>query len=545
MAGNESGAPRAGKPKAQPQHAPEVEKTVVIGEEADTNATVILSGEASTAKPDKKPAGASSTSKPSSAKTAAGQSGAPAKKSNRVGDFEVIRKLGKGGMGDVYLARQVSLDRYVALKVLSKELAKREDFVQRFMREARTMARLDHPHAVKAYAAEYQAGLHFVAIEYIDGQSMQDWMNQLGKLSVGDALHVVMMCGDALLAAHEMSLIHRDIKPDNILVTKKGVVKMADFGLAKAIDEDQSMTQTGTGLGTPLFMAPEQARNAKHVDGRTDIYALGCTLYYFLTGKHPFMGSSTLELLQIKESGKFTPARQLNPEIPEKLDLMIDKMIARDPEHRYKTCDDMLADLESLQRTNPALSFIGEQAATSVARRSGGTRVAATTAGKPTAPPARSSAEDVDRKRRQQAAQQGQAWIVQLPGKKSKPAKMTSEQVIQALKSGMLSIEAEARSSANAKPVPLAQIPLFEQVINSLAVKQKADARGKNMQQLYSSIDKAEKRRVRWRWLRNLTQGVFGSLSLLIYLAVLAGIAYALYAFVPWKSLAEKVGIGG
>jgi len=242
--------------------------------------------------------------------TAANQGAAPKpapKKVTQIGDFRLRKKLGQGGMGEVFLATQVSLDRDVALKVLSKELAKRPGFVERFLREARSMAKIDHPNAVRVYAAEAHRGLHFVAIEYVDGRSMQDWMNELGRLSVGDALHVVLRCADALKHAHELNLIHRDIKPDNILVTKKGVVKLSDFGLAKALDEeDMSLTQSGTGLGTPLYMAPEQARNAKTVDHRADIYALGVTLYYFLTGKHPFAGDTVVELIQNKERGRLT-----------------------------------------------------------------------------------------------------------------------------------------------------------------------------------------------------------------------------------------------
>ncbi|MDG2389428.1 MAG: serine/threonine-protein kinase [Planctomycetaceae bacterium] len=197
----------------------------------------------------------------------------------QLGDFKIIRKLGQGGMGEVYLAHQISLDRQVALKTLSKALAKKDDFVKRFQREAKSMAKLDHPNAVKVFAVDSISGIHFAAIEFIDGQSMQDWMDDLGQLEVGDALNVVLASADALKVAHDLNLIHRDIKPDNILVTKSGMVKVADFGLAKALDEeDVSMTQSGTGLGTPLYMAPEQARNAKHVDHRTDIYALGTTL---------------------------------------------------------------------------------------------------------------------------------------------------------------------------------------------------------------------------------------------------------------------------
>ena len=239
------------------------------------------------------------------------------------------------------------------------------------IREARSMARLQHPNVVQVYAADSASGVNYAAIEFIDGRSMQGWMNELKQLNVGDSLHVVLVCADALKHAHDQNMIHRDIKPDNILVTSKGVVKVADFGLAKAVDDDVSMTQSGTGLGTPLYMAPEQARNAKHVDKRTDIYALGSTLYYFLTGKLPFTGENTLELIVAKEKGTFTHARKHNPQIPERLDLMIDKMLMKDPNHRYADCAEIMRDLGGLGLANPALSFIesagGETAAVSAA----------------------------------------------------------------------------------------------------------------------------------------------------------------------------------
>ena len=178
----------------------------------------------------------------------------PKTEKKTLGDFEIERVLGKGGMGEVFLARQKSLDRLVALKVLSKEVGKKHGFVERFIREFRSMAKLDHPNAVKVYAADSTNGVHYAAIEYIDGQSMQKWIDKVGVLPVGDAIHVILRCADALRTAHEMNMIHRDIKPDNILLTKKGVVKVADFGLAKAVDdEDMSMTQAGTGLG--VFIA--------------------------------------------------------------------------------------------------------------------------------------------------------------------------------------------------------------------------------------------------------------------------------------------------
>ena len=173
------------------------------------------------------------------------------KKTVRLGDYQLIKKLGQGSMGEVFLDRQVSLDRTVTVKMLSKKLAKQESFVKRFLREARAMAKLDHPNAVRVFAVDSSQRLHFSAIEYVDGQSMQHWLDRLGKISIGDAVHVVLRCADALNSAHRMKLIHRDIKPDNILPTSHDVVKVADFGLAKVLDEDTSLTETRTGMGTP------------------------------------------------------------------------------------------------------------------------------------------------------------------------------------------------------------------------------------------------------------------------------------------------------
>ena len=304
----------------------------------EPDATVVPDAAAAPAAPDATVVGGGATAavgQTQAVKTPGGK-----KKVKRIGEFALLKKLGAGGMGDVYLARQTTLDRKIALKTLKPDLAKRGDFVARFMREARSMGRLDHPNVVRIYGADTVeiAGKPFAyaAIEYVDGRSMQDWMDELGSLSVPDAVAVTLTVADALRHAHDLNMIHRDVKPDNILLTSKGVVKVADFGLAKAIDEDQSLTQSGVGMGTPLYMAPEQARNAKHVDARSDVYALGATLYYFLTGDLPFRGESTIELLQAKEAGRFESARKKNTAIPERLDFVLDRMMARDPDRRYE-----------------------------------------------------------------------------------------------------------------------------------------------------------------------------------------------------------------
>ncbi len=240
---------------------------------------------------------------------------AAAKNKILLGEFEIRKRLGKGGMGEVFLASQTSLQRAVALKVLSKELTNVPMCVDRFIHEARSMAKLDHPNIVTVYAVGSDKGRHYVAIEYINGRSVQDWMDEKGALEVSDAVFIIKHCLYGLNHAHEKNLIHRDIKPDNILITNKGSAKLADFGLAKALDEDVSMTQSGHGLGTPIYMPPEQERNAKHADKRSDLYAMGATLYHMLTNQIPFLGETAAEISIAKEKGNFKSSRLINSKI--------------------------------------------------------------------------------------------------------------------------------------------------------------------------------------------------------------------------------------
>src|SRR5260221_7832679 len=176
----------------------------------------------------------------------------------RLGEFLLVKRLGKGATGTVYLARQESQNRDVAVKVLAKHLASNPTILQRFQREARLMAALDHPHILRGYAVGEDRGYHYLAMEYVDGISLGNWLQKVERLSVGDTLHIVMAALDGLQYAHDQGLIHRDIKPDNIMITSAGAVKVADLGLAKGIADDLSLTQTGFSTGTPVYMSPEQ-----------------------------------------------------------------------------------------------------------------------------------------------------------------------------------------------------------------------------------------------------------------------------------------------
>lgn len=375
-------------------------------------------------------------------------------------------------------------------------------------------------------------------------------MNELKQLSVGDATFIILACLDALSHAHESKLIHRDIKPDNILVTSKGVVKVADLGLAKAVDEDNSMTQSGTGLGTPLYMPPEQARNAKHVDHRTDIYALGGTFYNFLTGKFPFSGDTALELIMNKESGKFESVRKLNPEVPEKLDLLIEKMMAKNPDHRFKSCSEIMALLEEMQLESPSLSFISSAERANVSRgRSKGKNA---TSSNP--PPQRSSghkissAKDAERStRKNKDVVEKRVWFIQHENAAGKTmvSKMTVAQIKQGVKAGVINTGAKVKRTAEGKFISLAQCPEFDSVMQVRTIKDKADARAMNMEDKIKEISRDYDRRNRRRFFKNLAEGTWGWITLIIYLGIIAGICYLGYLFIPelWRWIAVKLNL--
>jgi eukaryotic-like serine/threonine-protein kinase len=433
------------------------------------------------------------------------------------------------------------------VKVLSRQLAQKSDFVQRFNREARSMAKMNHDNAVSVYDVDEEQGFHYVAMEYVDGKSMQKWMDELGQLSVGDALHVVLRCAEALQTAHNQNMIHRDIKRDNVMLTSRGKVKVADFGLAKATDEDMSMTQSGTGLGTPYYMAPEQARNAKHVDGRTDVYALGITLYYFITGKLPFTGDSVLELITNKEKGIFTPARRHNPDVPERLDLIIDKMVAKDLNARCRDCAEVIKLLSGLGLESPSLSFIDNpdrvvQTATVAGRGQQTMAPAARTAVLPPSGP-KTSAEDASaRAKPAPAADPNPSWIVQYRNAQGKETigKFTTAQIQLGLKNGTLDTKSKAKRNAADQFMPIAYFPDFERLVEGRVIRDKADKKAGDMKSLYKEIEKQYEWRGWNRWFRNLVSGTFGLISLVIWLGVIFGGLFAVWYFrAPlWNTIA-------
>jgi serine/threonine protein kinase len=508
--------------------APEKPPAQPLGETAD------FRGPAAPAEPE-----TTAPPPPAAAPKLAPASVAPSASSSVLGEYRLLKKLGAGGMGIVYLARQESLDRQVALKVLSRELAAKPAFVQRFQREARVMARLDHPNILRCYGVGEQRGLHYLAMEYADGGSVEGWLKKLGRLSLADALHITLACARALLHAHELNLVHRDIKPDNLLLTAKGVVKLADLGLAKAQDDDMSLTRTGTGAGTPLYMAPEQARDVKHVDGRSDLYSVGCMLYRFLAGEMPFTGSTLVELIDAKTKGKFAPLRQKNAEAPSRLELIVDKMLAANPAHRYQSCAELVKDLEELGLAGDRLSFLGGKPAAAAKP--------ATLTRKPAPPAAVQDTDEVPARptvhatppatRQPGPPVESGVWYVRLrlPNGHSITKKATHEEVVTLIKND--SIRSETRlARTEAGPFrPLGSFHELSNLIHARTIKADADRKGQKYRKLYEQIEAEDARRRRWRWLDNLLGRFTGFVGFLIWMAIVAGICLGAYfAFKEW-----------
>lgn len=266
----------------------------------------------------------------------------------------IQRKLGQGGMGAVYLAQHPGLNRAVAIKVLPGDLAGTPEFRERFIREARLAARLEHPNVVQVHDVGHEQGFHYIAMQYVEGKSLDGWLKERKKLTVGEALSMTKRVAAALSAAAKLGIVHRDIKPHNILISKDGHVKVADFGLAKDEDANRSISEPGVVMGTPYYMSPEQAKGL-NVDHRSDLYSLGATLYHMLTGKRLFDGGSPVAIVMKQASDEQpVPARQLEPSIPENVDAFLARLLQKDPANRFQTADEVIRALDGLKQGGAA-----------------------------------------------------------------------------------------------------------------------------------------------------------------------------------------------
>jgi serine/threonine-protein kinase len=266
------------------------------------------------------------------------------------GDYHIIRRIGSGATADVFLAEQRSLGRRVALKILKKELASDETYLRRFVREARAIAALNHPSLVQIYQIDSLDGYWFIAQEYVQGETLQQEIQRLGALSIPQVVDILWKIAAAFESAAESGIVHRAIKPENILLGSNGIVKVTDFGLAhvKISDMDHShlaITEVGMTLGTPLYMSPEQAQG--HVlDHRSDIYSLGITCWHALTGKPPFTGDTALSVALQHVNNPPPPLTKLRSDIPSALAAVIERMIDKKPERRFQTFRSILQELQ-------------------------------------------------------------------------------------------------------------------------------------------------------------------------------------------------------
>ncbi len=279
------------------------------------------------------------------------------------GDFCIKREIARGGMGIVYLARQISLDRLAALKIMQPEMAKDSTLVSGLIQEARLAAKLNHPNIVQAYAVGEDDGLVYFAMEYVDGPTMKTVLKEKKVLDFKMAAEVVCQIAGALETAwNEQKLTHRDIKPDNIIVSAtSGKAKLADLGLSKAGDTG-NVTDSGEVLGTPQYISPEQLTGAA-IDTRSDIYSLGATFYQFVTGRFPYEGKDGDEIARQHVTGKFKPPAEVNPAVPRELNRIILKMMALNPENRYKDARELRKVLEAYLNSPAGAAASGAAAA--------------------------------------------------------------------------------------------------------------------------------------------------------------------------------------
>ncbi len=264
-----------------------------------------------------------------------------------IGGYRLLRRIGEGAMSRVFLGYDPSGLRQVAVKLLADHLVGNKQFVNRFYREARMSRILAHPNLIRGLAHGYDesAGRHYLILEYVDGPNALALLTRLGTLPVGGVVRVGIEIGKALAHLHAQGYVHRDVKPDNILLCPDGSAKLADLGLAKRLSGDVELTTTNQGVGTPHYMPYEQAVNGDLVDGRSDLFALGATLYHLLTGRVPFVGETHEEIVREKAQDSYQPARDSRPDVAPELDRILARTLACDPRARFQNATELVAEL--------------------------------------------------------------------------------------------------------------------------------------------------------------------------------------------------------
>jgi len=268
--------------------------------------------------------------------------------------YQLLGRLGAGAMATVYKARQLSLDRVVAVKILPKKFSQMPEFVKRFYAEGRAAAKLNHPNIVAALDVGRHGDTHYFVMEYVEGHTVYERIVKEGPYPEAEALAIGIQIATALDHAHHAGLIHRDVKPKNILITKAGVAKLADMGLARAVsDREAAEAEAGRAFGTPYYISPEQIRAGATIDYRADIYGLGATLYHMVTGKPPFEGPDVTTVLRKHLREPLVPPDHVNPELTNGMSEIIELCLTKNPAQRYATTADLIEDLRAVANGGP------------------------------------------------------------------------------------------------------------------------------------------------------------------------------------------------
>jgi serine/threonine-protein kinase len=275
---------------------------------------------------------------------------------HQIPGYKILGKLGAGAMAVVYKAQQLSLNRTVAIKVLPRRFSENPEYVERFYKEGRAAGKLNHNNIVQAVDVGEAGGYHYFVMEYVEGKTLHDDLSA-GKVFKEDAaLDIVIQVAHALQHAHACGLIHRDVKPKNIMINTAGVVKLADMGLAReTTDIEAAQTEAGKAYGTPYYIAPEQIRGKIDIDGRADIYGLGATLYHMVTGRVPFMADDPSEVMRKHLREELIPPDHINTSLSAGISEVIEVMMAKRKEDRYNNVDELLTDLEAVRNGRPPL----------------------------------------------------------------------------------------------------------------------------------------------------------------------------------------------
>ncbi len=265
----------------------------------------------------------------------------------QIGGYKSLRRIGEGGMGEVYLAEQLNMHRLVALKVLHSQWADDEEFRKRFLLEARAAGKLSHQNLINVYDVGKYQGKYYFAMEYVDGVTVEDMIEDEGMLPVEKVIDITLQVCLALQYLFKNDIVHRDIKPANMLVTKDNVVKLGDFGFIQSA-YDAELLQEGTTLGTPDYISPEQARGERNLDVRSDIYSLGASVFHMLTGKTLFKGSCS-QVMRDHINTEPPPIQELRGDVPEEFMRVLEKMLGKDPADRFQSAEEVIRDLELIK----------------------------------------------------------------------------------------------------------------------------------------------------------------------------------------------------